>query len=90
MRVKFFATFRDITQCKEESVQATGDVWELLQSLCDRYLGFRAKLIDPGGTEVHAEAIVLVNGRDISHLDGKGTLLREEDVVSLFPVVAGG
>ena len=90
MRVKFFATFRDITHCKEENVPAPNDVWELLLDLSDSYQGFRAKLIDPGGTEVHAEAIVLVNGRDISHLSGKGTQLCEADVVSLFPVVAGG
>lgn len=90
MRVKFFATFRDITHCKEENVPATNDVWELLLSLCERYQDFRAKLIDPSGSEVHAEAIVLVNGRDISHLSGKDTRLGETDVVSLFPVVAGG
>ena len=90
MKVKFFATFRDITHCKDEDVPAPGDVWELLQSLGDRYPGFRAKLIDPGGAEVHEEAIVLVNGRNITFLDGKGTHLCEADVVSLFPVVAGG
>ena len=66
------------------------DVWELLQDLSGRYQGFRAKLIYPDGAEVHAEAIVLVNGRNISYLCGKGTRLSEADVVSLFPLVAGG
>ena len=90
MRVKFFATFRDITRCSEENIPAPADVWELLQSLSGRYQGFRAKLIDPDGAEVHPEAIVLVNGRNIFFLNGKSTLLGEADVVSLFPVVAGG
>ena len=90
MRVKFFATFRDITRCNEENIPAPADVWELLQNLGNRYHGFRVKLIDPGGAEVHPEAIVLVNGRNISYLDGKGTHLSEADVVSLFPMVAGG
>jgi len=90
MKVRFFATFRDITRRKEEEVPAPDDVWELLNQLCERYGGFREKLISADGKEIHAETIILVNGRNICHLSGRGTRLTEYDVVSLFPVVAGG
>ncbi|MCE4601120.1 MAG: MoaD family protein [Desulfurococcales archaeon] len=33
---------------------------------------------------------VLVNGRDIEFLDGLDTVLRDGDVVDVFPPVAGG
>ena len=90
MKVKFFATYRDITRRKEEDVPVPKDVFELLNNLSDRYGGFREKLLTPDGTEVHEETIILVNGRNISFLSGKDTPLTETDIVSVFPVVAGG
>lgn len=91
MKLKFFATYREFTRCKEEDVRAPHDVWELLVSLGERYgAGFKDKLLTPDGMEVGDETIILVNGRDIYHLSGKNTLLTEIDTVSIFPMVAGG
>ena len=90
MTVKFFATYRDITRKKEEDIPAPQNVWELLMSLGERYQGFKIKLFSPDKTEIGDETIILINGRNIAHLDGKNTPLTEEDVVSIFPVVAGG
>jgi molybdopterin synthase sulfur carrier subunit len=91
MKLKYFATYRDFTHRKEEEIRAPSDVWELLIDLSERYgAGFKAKLLSPDGTEVGEETIVLVNGRDIHHLNGKNTLLTEADKVSIFPMVAGG
>jgi molybdopterin synthase sulfur carrier subunit len=91
MKLKYFATYRDFTRCKEENVEAPRDVWELLTDISRRYgAGFRAKLITPDGMEVGEETIILVNGRDIHHLNGKNTPLTEADTVSIFPMVAGG
>jgi len=90
MKVKFFATYRDITRRKDEDVPAPADVWELLLGLAGRYNGFGEELLSPDRAEVNDEAIILVNGRNIAHLAGKDTALTEADVVSLFPMVAGG
>jgi len=90
MKVRYFATYRDITRRKDEDIPAPPDIWALLQTLGGRYDGFRAKLLTPDGTEIHGDTIILVNGRNISHLDGKATPLTEADTVSIFPVVAGG
>jgi len=91
MKLKFFATYRDFTRRKEESVPAPPDVWALLTDLSERYgADFKAKLITPDGSDVGCDTIILVNGRNIHHLDGKNTKLTEADVVSIFPVVAGG
>jgi len=91
MKLKFFATYRDITRKKEEDVPSPADIWTLLLSLGERYgREFREKLISPDGMEIGEDVIILVNGRNICHLDGKNTPLTENDVISIFPVVAGG
>jgi molybdopterin synthase sulfur carrier subunit len=63
----------------------------LLTQLSEEYgPELRTWLLSPDGTKKGDNAIVLVNGRHIEHLDGVDTQLTEEDVVSLFPLVAGG
>ena len=42
------------------------------------------------GDKLGAWVILLVNGHDLRHLQGLETPLRPEDVVSIFPPVAGG
>jgi len=90
MKVKFFATYRDVTRRKDEDVPVPPDVWALLESLCERYPGLKSKLMTPGGADIGDETIILVNGRNVCHLDGKNTQLAQTDTVSIFPVVAGG
>ena len=90
MKLKYFATYRDITRRKDEDITAPENVLDLLTCLCDRYEGFRAKLLTKDGSEVGEETIILVNGRNICHIGGVTTPLKESDTVSVFPVVAGG
>ena len=91
MKLKFFATYRDITGCSEIDIPAPSDVWELLSQLCDRYgAPIREKLFTPDGVGIGQDAIILVNGRNAVDLAGKETPLSDGDTVSLFPMVAGG
>ena len=91
MKVKFFATYRDVTSCKETDIPAPVDVWSMLALLGDRYgEPIRLMLYAPDGAGISENAIILVNGRSIAHLDDKDTPLREADVVCVFPMVAGG
>jgi len=90
MKLKFFATYRQITGCKEIDIAAPPDVRALLDVLVSRYgAPIRKKLFTESG-ELSHDAILLVNGRHITHLSGVNTPLSEEDTVSLFPMVAGG
>jgi sulfur-carrier protein len=47
------------------------------------------KLVDAGGV-LHLGTIILVNRRNILHLDGLDTALSAGDVLALFPPGAGG
>lgn len=89
MKVKFFAYLRDYTKTREVEIDSCLTLQELLMVLCERYgNNFRKKILN--GKGISDEIIILVNGRNIMHLQGIDTILSEEDEISIFPVVAGG
>ncbi len=90
MQVRFFATYRDITLTKSIEVPAPETVRGLLDLLSEKYgKAMHDKLYLPDGS-LSWDAIVLVNGRHVVHLQGLDTTIAEPDVVSIFPMVAGG
>lgn len=90
MQLKFFATYRDLAGRRELDIPAPSTAMDLLLWLADAYgPAMRKKLFTEEG-EISEDALLLVNGRHIVHLEGGATPLSEEDVVSLFPMVAGG
>lgn len=91
MKVKFFAFIRDHTGCKEGDYGYEPDIKALLQALAARYgEGLRRELFSADGQELGENIIILVNGRNVVHLQGIDTPLQPEDIVAVFPVVAGG
>ena len=90
MLVKFFATYRQITGCISCDVPAPATVLDLLKELSQRWPEFRPLLLNADATDKGEDAIVLVNGRHIEHLDGVATALSEQDYAAVTPLVAGG
>ncbi|MBE6463865.1 MAG: MoaD/ThiS family protein [Eggerthellaceae bacterium] len=89
MRVKFVATYRQITGCKSCEMPAPDDVLSLLKALKDRWPEFRY-LLNEDGTDASDYVSIVVSGRYIEHLDGVATKLAEQDEVVITPVVSGG
>ena len=90
MDVKYFATFRDLTHeltyCPDSPPSTIGGLLELLSR---RYgLAFRKAVF--AGDELHANVILLVNGRNVRNSGGLATPLNPDDQVCVFPMVAGG
>jgi len=91
MKIKFFATYREITKCKEAYIPTQPDVWSLLHYLSGVYgPEMKAKLFTADGNDIGQDAILLINGRNIAHLGGKNAPILDTDTISLFPMVAGG
>ncbi|WP_418243513.1 MoaD/ThiS family protein [Ellagibacter isourolithinifaciens] len=90
MNVKFFATYRMIVGQGCINLPAPRDVLELLEILAQRYPDFQGLLLNDDHTDKGRDAIVLVRGRHIEHLDGVRTPLSEQDYVAVTPLVAGG
>lgn len=91
MRVKFFATIRDCTGCKETEIPYEENIRELIDALSNQYgKNLRRKLLSEDGGQLHNEIIIMINGRHITHLGGLEAPLKPDDLVQIFPVVAGG
>ncbi|ACS90064.1 ubiquitin-like small modifier protein 1 [Thermococcus sibiricus] len=81
VRVRFFATLRNIVRKNELELQAN-TVGELLEKLYSKYPKIEK--------ELEKGVVILVNGKNIEHLEKLNTKLKDEDLVSIFPPVGGG
>lgn len=90
VKVKFFASFREIVGEKEVSVLAE-DVSTLLEKLSKEYGGLKEALFENyENKELKKYVNIFMNGRAIRELGGLNTSLKEGDTVTIFPPVAGG
>ena len=89
IRVGYFAHIRELTGKKEESLTSHSTVRDLMNSLCQAYgAKFRDFCMD--GERISRNANVSVNGKHIQHLGGDDTPLRDDDEISIFPLIGGG
>jgi len=90
MVIRFFASIRNVTGEKEVALdQPTPTLGELLHLLSDRYgPEFRRWVLD--GEHLGGSVMVVINGDDARHQAGLATRLAPTDVVSIFPIMAGG
>ena len=64
-------------------------VGEVFGKLIEQYPGLRANLLDEAGG-LHKFVNVYKDDDDIRYLDGLDTALKDGDVLSILPAVAGG
>jgi sulfur-carrier protein len=82
---------RNLTNNQQELrwERPTETLADLLRALSARYgVAFERRLFE--GDSLSPTIIILVNGRDTRHLAGLATPLTPDDVVAIFPMVAGG
>lgn len=73
----------------QRSVRAEGaTIRELLDDLDRRHPGFKDMVMVDG--QLHRFVIVYLNDEDIRYLDQLDTPLKDGDVVSVLPALAGG
>ena len=74
----------------QATVSVDGDsVGAVFSALVERYPGLRDNLLDSGGG-LHKFVNVYKDDDDIRYLDGLDTALKDGDVLSILPAVAGG
>ena len=81
--------FRRATNNRDRIEVAAPSVERLLDELEDSYTGLRGLVRNESG-EVHHHINIYVNSEAIESLDGLGTPLKDGDVVSIIPALAGG
>lgn len=80
---------RKYTDGAEEVAADGATLGEVLAALGEQYQGIGDRLYDDKG-EIRRFINVFINDEDVRFMDGKATAVKEGDVVSLIPAVAGG
>ena len=88
-KVRIPTPLRKFTGGRDE-VAATGDtVREILANLDNEHSGIRERICDPQG-ELRRFVNVFLNDEDVRHLSGLDTRVKEDDMISIVPAIAGG
>ncbi len=87
IKVRLFANLREYAGTKELELEA-GTVKESLEKLCKRFPGLEDMIFKD--KDIRPYMNVFLNGRNISELNGLGTVLNPGDEIAIFPPVSGG
>ncbi|OLB10492.1 MAG: molybdopterin synthase sulfur carrier subunit [Candidatus Rokubacteria bacterium 13_2_20CM_2_64_8] len=87
--VRIPTPLRALTKGTAEVQAKGGSVAAVVDDLERQFPGLRERLVDEGG-ELRRFINIYVNEEDIRFLDGKKTVLKESDQVSIVPAIAGG
>ncbi len=80
---------RRITNGQGEVQVEANNIREAIEKLEELYPGFKERLLDEQG-EVRKFVNLYLNDEDIRFLQGLDTQLKEGDVLSIVPAIAGG
>ena len=90
MIIRFYATLRPIVGGRSVELTDPPDtVNGILERLACDYEGLNQQLFDEDGT-VRRFVAIMVNGRDIRHIDGLQSRVSPDSELDIFPPVAGG
>ena len=91
MQVRLYATLRQIigTKIVEIPVNTEKTIGDILRSLVRQYPDLDESIWYPDGSLAGHVAVIL-NGRDIRHLEGVDTPITDDGILDVFPPVGGG
>ena len=90
--VKFIGALRHVSGAEELAFDCNNyvSVRELVSEIIEELPEFKRSLIDQQLEDPRPNVLVLVNGREISVLNGLETKLKDNDEIVIIPVVHGG
>jgi molybdopterin synthase sulfur carrier subunit len=90
--VKFMGALRHFSGASNLVLECKGcaSIGELVNELIKELPALKRSLIDPQLEDPRPNALILVNGKEISVLNGLETKLKDGDEIVLVPVVHGG
>jgi molybdopterin synthase sulfur carrier subunit len=90
--VKFVGALRHVSGAGELALDCKGDISirALINEITKEMPALKRSLIDQQLEDPRPNALILVNGKEISVLNGLETKLKDGDEIVLVPVVHGG
>jgi molybdopterin synthase sulfur carrier subunit len=89
IKVRIPTPLRPLTKGQGEVQAQAATISEMIETLNSNHPGIKDRLCDATG-ELRRFVNIYVNEEDIRFLDGKNTMLKEGDEVSIVPAIAGG
>ncbi len=80
---------RRLTDGQGEVEVSAGTVREAIEKLDEMYPGFKERVLDENG-ELRRFVNLYLNDEDVRFLKGADTELKDGDVLSIVPAIAGG
>ena len=89
VKVRIPTPLQKLTHDQEEIDLRAASIRELIDSLESKYPGIKERICDESGN-VRRFVNIFLNDEDIRFLEKESTSLKEGDVVSIIPAIAGG
>ncbi|MBF0554619.1 MAG: MoaD/ThiS family protein [Nitrospirae bacterium] len=88
VKVRIPTPLQKLTEGKEEVEAAPGTVIDIVKDLDGRYAGIAERISDGG--KIRRFVNIYVNEEDVRFLQGELTPVKDGDIVSIVPAIAGG
>jgi MoaD family protein len=90
--MKFIGSFRSILGKSKVVINSKGKIplRKAINKIVEEMPKLKKVLIDPELEDPRPNTLILVNGKEISALDGLDTILKDDDEVVFIPVIHGG
>ncbi len=91
IQIKFIGALRHLSGRSQLSLDKEDiTIEQLVENLSDQYPALRRTFTDQTLNDPKSNSLILVNGKEISVLDGYKTELKDGDEIVFVPVVHGG
>lgn len=89
IRVRIPSPLLKLTKNQGEITITASNIKELFDNIEKNYPGIKERLYDEEGS-LRRFINIYLNDEDIRFLDGENTALKDGDIVSIIPAIAGG
>jgi len=89
VKVRIPTPLRPLTGGKGEVETQASDILSMIDSLNGQFPGLKSRICDDSG-EIRRFVNIYLNEEDIRFMEGKNTLLKDGDQISIVPAIAGG
>jgi len=90
--IRFFGVFHSITSKNKVSIEFKDAIRlkEVIKEIVEEMPRLKQTLVDPDLEDPRLNTLILVNGKEISVLNGLETMLKDGDEVIFIPVLHAG